>query len=167
MAAAKKLPQIGCVVLEDHIEVGANTTIDRATFGQTHIKQGSKIDNLVQFAHNVTIGEHTAIAAQAGIAGSTHIGARCQLGGQTGIAGHVRVGDQTTTGGQAGITKSYPQGKVVLMGTPAFERKAYLKNYAWFKQLGTMAQRIEQLEASSKSSATHERLSDQDCQDLN
>jgi UDP-3-O-[3-hydroxymyristoyl] glucosamine N-acyltransferase len=143
----QKIPQVGHVVLEDQVEIGANTTVDRATLGETRIRQGSKLDNLVQIAHNVEIGEHTVIAALSGIAGSAKIGARCQLGGQTGIAGHITVGAQTTVGGQAGVTKSYPKGHTILMGTPAFSRPAYLKSYAWLKQLPALAQRIEQLEA--------------------
>ncbi len=142
----QKIPQLGQVVLEDYVEIGANTTVDRATLGQTRIKQGSKIDNLVQVGHNVTIGEHTVIAALSGIAGSAQIGPFCQLGGQTGIAGHITLGEKTVVGGQAGVTKSYPQGNTTLMGTPAFDRKAYLKAYAWLKQLPALAQRLEQLE---------------------
>jgi UDP-3-O-[3-hydroxymyristoyl] glucosamine N-acyltransferase len=142
----QKIPQVGQVVLEDQVEIGANTTVDRATLGETRIRQGSKLDNLVQIAHNVDIGEHTVIAALSGIAGSAKIGDHCQLGGQTGIAGHITIGAQTTVGGQAGVTKSYPKGHTVLMGTPAFDRLAYIKSYAWFKQLPALVQRIEQLE---------------------
>jgi UDP-3-O-[3-hydroxymyristoyl] glucosamine N-acyltransferase len=144
----QKIPQAGQVVLEDQVEIGANTTIDRATLGETRIRQGSKLDNLVQIAHNVEVGEHTVIAALSGIAGSAKIGAHCQLGGQTGVAGHITVGNKTMIGGQAGVTKSYPKGHAILMGTPAFDRLAYVKSYAWFKQLPALAQRIEQLEAA-------------------
>jgi UDP-3-O-[3-hydroxymyristoyl] glucosamine N-acyltransferase len=142
-----KIPHLGKVILEDHVEIGANTTIDRATLGQTCIKQGSKIDNLVQIAHNVEVGEHTIIAAQAGIAGSAIIGPSCQLGGQTGIAGHITIGANTAIGGQAGVTKSYTKGSAMLMGTPAFERKNYVKSYAWFKQLPFLAKRLALLES--------------------
>ena len=136
----EKIPQIGGVILEDNIEIGANTTIDRATLGNTWIKQGTKIDNLVQIAHNVEIGRDTVIAALSGIAGSAKIGNSCMLGGQVGVAGHIEIGDKTIAAGQAGVTKSYKKGNVTLMGMPAFERKKYLKNYAIFKQLQTISQ---------------------------
>jgi UDP-3-O-[3-hydroxymyristoyl] glucosamine N-acyltransferase len=131
----QKIPQIGCVVIEDNVEIGANTTIDRATLGNTWIKQGAKIDNLVQVAHNVEIGKNTVIAALSGIAGTAKIGNNCMLGGQVGVAGHIEMGDKTIVAGQAGVTKSYKNGNVTLMGMPAFDRKKYLKNYAIFKQL--------------------------------
>eukprot|EP01132_Coremiostelium_polycephalum_P002974 gene2974-3712_t len=131
----EKIPQVGHVILEDDIEIGANTTIDRATLGHTFIQQGTKIDNLVQIAHNVEIGKNTVIAALSGIAGSAKIGNHCMLGGQVGVAGHTEMGPKTIVAGQAGVTKSYKSGHAVLMGTPAFERTQYLKSYALFKQL--------------------------------
>ncbi|ACE05728.1 hypothetical protein Aasi_0290 [Candidatus Amoebophilus asiaticus 5a2] len=136
----EKIPQVGGVILEDNIEIGANTTIDRATLGNTLIKQGTKIDNLVQIAHNVEVGKDTVIAALTGIAGSTKIGNNCMLGGQVGVAGHTEMGDRTVVAGQAGVTKSYKKGNVTLMGMPAIERKKYLKNYAIFKQLQNILQ---------------------------
>lgn len=136
----EKIPQLGCVVLEDNVEIGANATIDRATLGNTCIKQGTKIDNLVQVAHNVEIGRNTVIAALSGIAGSAKVGNNCMLGGQVGIAGHTEIGDKTIVAGQAGVTKSYKNGHITLMGMPAIERKKYLKNYAIFKQLKTIQQ---------------------------
>ncbi|OJW68393.1 MAG: UDP-3-O-(3-hydroxymyristoyl)glucosamine N-acyltransferase [Candidatus Amoebophilus sp. 36-38] len=131
----QKTPQLGYVVIEDHVEIGANTTIERATLGNTWIKQGTKIGNLVEIAHNVEIGRNTIIVALSGIAGSAKIGNHCMIGGQVGVAGHTEMGDKTMVAGQAGVTKSYKNGNITLMGTPAFERKKYLKNYALFKQL--------------------------------
>lgn len=141
----QKIPQLGYVVLEDYVEIGANTTIDRATLGSTWIKEGTKIDNLVQVAHNVEIGEHTVIAALSGIAGSAKLGAGCMLGGQVGVAGHTEVGSRTTVAGQGGVTKSYKQGETTLMGMPAFDRKQYLRSYVAFKQLPELAQKVRQL----------------------
>lgn len=143
----KKILQLGCVVLEDHVEIGANTTIDRATLGSTWIKQGTKLDNLVQVAHNVEIGAHTVIAALSGIAGSAKLGDGCMLGGQAGVAGHIEVGSRTAVAARGGVTKSYKQDQATLMGTPAFDRKQYLKSYAAFKQLPNLAQKVRQLEA--------------------
>ena len=143
-----KIPQIGKVIVEDNVEIGANTTVDRATLGQTRIKQGSKIDNLVQIGHNVEIGAHTMIAALTGIAGSAKLGAGCKLGGQVGIAGHATLADGTMVAGQAGVTKSHDQAKNILMGMPAFKRNHYLKSYALFKQLPALAQKIQVLAAA-------------------
>ena len=131
----KRIPSIGNVCLEDDVEIGAHTTIDAATVGSTIVGQGTKIDNLVQVAHNVQIGKHTGIAAQVGIAGSTKVGDYCRLGGQTGIAGHLHVGDHVTAVGRAGITRSFPKGHITLSGTPAFENKKFLSCYARFKNL--------------------------------
>ncbi|WP_419241748.1 UDP-3-O-(3-hydroxymyristoyl)glucosamine N-acyltransferase [Cardinium endosymbiont of Nabis limbatus] len=133
----KAIPSVGNVRLEDEVEIGANTTIDAATLGSTIVGKGSKIDNLVQVAHNVQIGKHTGIAAQVGIAGSTKIGNYCRLGGQTGIAGHLRLGDHITAIGRAGITRSFPKGAITLSGTPAFENKKFLSCYAQFKNLAS------------------------------
>jgi UDP-3-O-[3-hydroxymyristoyl] glucosamine N-acyltransferase len=134
----QKIPQVGGVILEDNIEIGANTTVDRATLGNTWVKQGTKIDNLVQIAHNVEVGRDTVIAALSGIAGSAKIGNNCMLGGQVGVAGHTDMGDGTVVAGQAGVTKSYKKGNITLMGMPAIERRKYLSNYAIFKQLHTI-----------------------------
>lgn len=131
----KRIPSIGNVQLEDDVEIGANTTIDAATIDSTIIRQGTKIDNLVQVGHNVQIGKHSAIAAQVGVAGSTKIGAYGRLGGQTGIAGHLHLGDSITAVGRAGITRSFPEGNITLSGTPAFENKKFLACYARFKNL--------------------------------
>ncbi|AXI24567.1 UDP-3-O-[3-hydroxymyristoyl] glucosamine N-acyltransferase LpxD [Cardinium endosymbiont of Sogatella furcifera] len=131
----KAIPSVGKVRLEDDVEIGANTTIDAATVGSTLIGKGTKIDNLVQVAHNVQIGKHTGIASQVGIAGSTKIGDYGRLGGQTGIAGHLHLGDHITAIGRAGITRSFPKGHITLSGTPAFEHKKFLACYARFKKL--------------------------------
>ena len=133
----QRIPSIGNVVLADDVEIGANSTVDAATLGQTSVGQGTKIDNLVQVAHNVQIGKHTGIAAQVGIAGSTKIGAYCRLGGQTGISGHLELGDQVTALGRAGITRSFKKGQITLSGTPAFEHRKFLACYAQFKKFAS------------------------------
>ena len=120
----QKVPQLGNVIVEDQVEIGANTCIDRATMGATIIKKGTKLDNLLQVAHNVEIGENSVIAAQTGISGSTKIGKGVMIGGQTGIAGHIRVADGTRAAGQSGITKTVSQPNMTLNGTPAFDAKA-------------------------------------------
>ena len=130
-----KIPQIGNVIIEDDVEIGANTTIDRATMGSTILKKGVKLDNLIQVAHNVVIGENTVIAAQAGIAGSSKIGKNCQIGGQVGISGHINIPDGTQIQGQSGIISSHIKENQKLYGSPALEYKNYLKSYAHFKNL--------------------------------
>lgn len=142
----KKIPQIGNVVLEDHVDIGANTTIDCGTFESTIIKEGVKIDNLVQIAHNVEVGEHTVIASQAGISGSTKIGRGVVLGGQVGVAGHIRVIDGTKAGGQTGITKTIKKKNQVLFGTPAVDKLGFMKSYAIYKKLPEVMDRIQHLE---------------------
>lgn len=146
----KKIPQLGNVILEDHVEIGANTTIDCATLGSTTIREGVKIDNLVQVAHNVEIGTNTAIAAQAGISGSSKIGPSCILAGQSGIAGHLEIGGYTTIAGQSGITKSCKKGREVLLGTPGLEKRKYLTCYAIFKKLPELIEKINRLEKITK-----------------
>lgn len=141
-----KIPQIGNVVIEDEVEIGANTVVDRATMGATLIKKGVKLDNLIQVAHNVEIGENTVIAAQAGIAGSTKIGAQCQVGGQVGIVGHLNLADRTLIQAQSGVTKSTRKPGSKLYGSPALEYGNYLKSYSVFKNLPDMASRIKDLE---------------------
>jgi UDP-3-O-[3-hydroxymyristoyl] glucosamine N-acyltransferase len=140
-----KIPQIGNVIVHDHVEIGANTTIDRATLGSTVIQEGVKLDNLVQIAHNVEIGKNTVIAAQTGIAGSTKIGAHCVIGGQVGIAGHLTLGDGVQIQGQTGVIKNIPSGKAI-QGTPAVEYKSYYKSYALFKRLPSIESRLSSLE---------------------
>ena len=145
----KKIPQLGNVVIEDNVEIGANTTIDRATMGSTIIRAGAKIDNLVQVAHNVEIGENTAIAAQAGISGSVKIGSGSLIGGQVGIAGHLNIGDQVKIGAQSGILKSIENGRMV-WGSPAFDHSAALRSLAIFRVLPQLEKRVRELEALLK-----------------
>lgn len=130
----EKIPQIGIVTIEDEVEIGANTCIDRSTMGSTVIKKGVKLDNLVQVAHNVEIGENTVMSAQVGIAGSTKIGAWCMFGGQVGLAGHIHIGEKTFLGAQSGVPGSI-KGNQTLIGTPPMEPKAYFKSQAIFRKL--------------------------------
>ena len=129
----KKIPQTGNVIIEDNCEIGANSTIDRASIGSTTIRKGVKIDNLVQIAHNCEIGENTVIAALAGISGSTKIGRNCMIGGQVGITGHISIADNTSIGAQAGIMSTIKKEGQSLLGSPAFDAKEYFKAYAIFK----------------------------------
>lgn len=140
----KKIPQTGNVVLEDDVEIGANTTVDRSTIGSTVIRKGSKLDNLIQIAHNVEIGQNTGIAAQTGVAGSSKIGAGCIIGGQVGIAGHLHIGDRTTIAAQSGVIADIAAGATV-MGSPSFDHKEYVKSYVVFRKLPKLARRIEQI----------------------
>lgn len=141
----KKIPQIGIVILEDNVEIGANTTIDRATMGATVIRKGVKLDNLVQLAHNVEVGENTVMAAQVGIAGSTKIGAQCMFGGQVGIAGHRRVGNKVTIGAQSGIPNDVKDGMEV-MGYPAVPKIDFARQTVHIKRLTEMNNTIKQLQ---------------------
>lgn len=141
----KKIPQIGNVVVEDHVEIGANCTIDRATIGSTIIRKGAKLDNLIQIAHNVEVGSYTVIAAQAGISGSTKIGKYVQIGGQAGLAGHLSIEDGVKINGQSGISKSIKTGQAVT-GTPAFNYTAALRSQAIFKNLPDLEKKIKELE---------------------
>ena len=142
----KKIPQIGNVVIEDEVEIGANTTIDRATMGSTIIRKGVKLDNLIQIAHNVEIGENTAIAAQAGISGSTKLGKDCIIGGQAGIVGHLHLADGTRINAQSGLSKSVTSPNTALTGSPAFDYKSSLKSQAIFRNLPEIQQRLQKLE---------------------
>jgi UDP-3-O-[3-hydroxymyristoyl] glucosamine N-acyltransferase len=142
----KTIPQVGNVVLEDQVSIGANTTIDCATMGSTLIRKGVKIDNQVHVAHNVVIGEHTVIAAQTGISGSTEIGAYCVLAGKVGIAGHLKIADRTTIGGNTGINKSITSPGKTLFGFLAMDMKHFLRSYSIFKNLEDLQKRIQQLE---------------------
>jgi len=144
-----KVPQLGNVVIEDDVEIGANTTIDRATIGSTLVKKGAKLDNLIQVAHNVEIGESTVIASQAGISGSTKIGKGVMIGGQAGIVGHIHLGDGAKINAQSGVSKSVEAGQAVT-GSPAFDYKASLRSQAVARKLPDMAQRISDLEAELK-----------------
>lgn len=145
-----KIPQLGKVVIEDFVEIGANTTIDRATMGNTHISKNVKIDNLVQIAHNVEIGENTAIAAQTGISGSTKLGKNCITGGQVGLAGHLQLADGTRLGAQSGLSKSVKKRNTDWFGSPAFEYKQAIKSEVIFRQLPDLLDRLRQLEEEVK-----------------
>lgn len=142
----KKVPQIGNVIIEDDVEIGANTTIDRATMGSTYIRKGVKLDNLIQIAHNVEIGENTVIAAQSGVSGSTKVGRNCMIGGQVGIVGHIHIADGTRIGAQSGISKSVTTPGTAINGAPAFDYKSSLKSHAIFRNLPELQQRLLKLE---------------------
>ncbi len=133
----EKIPQIGITILEDNVEIGANTCVDRATMGATIVHSGAKLDNLIQIAHNDEIGSHTVMAAQVGIAGSTKVGEWCMLGGQVGIAGHLHIGDRVNLGAQSGVPGSIKDGSQ-LIGTPPMEQKPYFKSAAVYRRLPEM-----------------------------
>ncbi|MBK7572088.1 MAG: UDP-3-O-(3-hydroxymyristoyl)glucosamine N-acyltransferase [Bacteroidetes bacterium] len=141
-----KVAQIGNVILEDHVDVGANTTIDRATLGSTIIRKGVKLDNLIQIAHNVEIGENTVIAAQTGVAGSTKIGKDCMIGGQVGIVGHITIADKVKIAAQSGIGSSITGEGEILQGSPAFGIGDYKRSYVVYRKLPTLEKRIKELE---------------------
>ncbi|WP_128331427.1 UDP-3-O-(3-hydroxymyristoyl)glucosamine N-acyltransferase [Apibacter sp. HY039] len=141
----EKVPQLGNVVLEDNVEIGSNCSIDRATIGSTIIKKGVKLDNLIQVAHNVEIGEHTVIASQSGIAGSSKIGSWSMLGGQVGISGHIKIGNKVVIQAQSGITNDVPDSQR-LFGSPAMQYMKYQKSFIYFKQFPEIVKRIDQLE---------------------
>lgn len=140
-----KIPQTGNVIIEDHVDIGANVTIDRATMGSTIIRSGVKLDNLIQVAHNVEIGANTVIAAQTGISGSTKIGKNVLIGGQAGIAGHLQLGDGSRVNAQSGVGKDLPPGKSVT-GSPAYEYTAAMRGLALVKNLPELEKRITELE---------------------
>lgn len=142
----QKVPQIGNVIIEDHVEVGSNTTIDRATLGSTIIRKGVKLDNLIQVAHNVEIGENTVIAAQTGIAGSTKIGRDCMIGGQVGIVGHITIADGTKIAAQSGVGHSIKDPNTIVQGSPAFAIMDYKKAYIGFMKLPELIKQVAQLE---------------------
>lgn len=140
-----KVPQIGRVIIEDDVEIGANSTVDRATTGETRVKRGSKIDNLVQIAHNVVVGEDCIIAAQAGIAGSSELGKNVVLAGQAGLVGHITIGDGAMVGAQGGVTKSVPPDTAV-SGYPAREHKKARRLWAYTNKLPDLFERVKELE---------------------
>lgn len=144
-----KVPQIGNVILEDNVEIGANTCIDRATMGSTIIKKGVKLDNLIQVAHNVVIGENTVVAAQTGIAGTAKIGEHCMIGGQVGIVGHLTISDGTRVAAQSGIGSTTTPG-AILQGSPAFDAHKYQRSYVMFRKLPELYQQINELEREIK-----------------
>ena len=146
----EKIPQIGIAILEDDVEIGANTCIDRATMGATVIKRGVKLDNMVQVAHNVVIDEHTVMAAQCGVAGSTKIGSWCMVGGQAGISGHIKIGNQVKVGGHSGVTNNVQDGKAV-MGYPSFEHTQFARATVIFKKLPEMYREMDALKKEIES----------------
>lgn len=139
-----KIPQVGTVVIEDDVEIGANATIDRATLGETRIKKGAKLDNLIQVGHNCTIGENTVIAAQAGLSGSTHVGKNVRVGGQVGFAGHLKVGDGAAIGAQSGVSKSIPDGSYVF-GYPAKPHMEEFRIQGALKRLPELLREMKRL----------------------
>lgn len=142
----KKVPHVGNVVVEDHVEIGAGTCIDRASLGSTLIRTGTKIDNLVHIAHNVEVGAHTVMAAQVGIAGSAKIGPHVMLGGQTGVAGHISLAKGTRTQAQSGIGSSIKEEGKAVFGSPAIDYNEYVRAYIVFKQLPELAKKVRELE---------------------
>jgi UDP-3-O-[3-hydroxymyristoyl] glucosamine N-acyltransferase len=146
-----KIPQLGNVILEDHVEIGANVTIDRATMGSTIIRKGVKLDNLIQIAHNVEVGENTVMAAQTGISGSTKVGKNCMFGGQVGLAGHIKIANGTKIGAQGGILGDVKEENTAIIGSPAIEVKQFLKSSVIFKKLPDMKLKIDSLEKEIES----------------
>ena len=146
----KKVPQIGNVMIEDGVEIGANTTIDRATIGSTLIKSGAKLDNLLQIAHNVEIGNNSVIAAQSGISGSTKIGKNVMIGGQAGIVGHIQIADGSKINAQSGVSKSIKTPNSAVTGSPAYDYTSALRSQAITRNLPELEKRIKELEALVK-----------------
>ena len=149
-----KIPQIGIVTIEDNVEIGANTCVDRSTMGSTYVRKGVKLDNLIQIAHNTDIGENTVMSSQVGIAGSTKVGQWCMFGGQVGISGHITIGDKVYLGAKSGVPGSIKSGQR-LIGTPLMEQRAYFKSQAiirrlpeMYKELGELKKEIEKLKNS-------------------
>jgi UDP-3-O-[3-hydroxymyristoyl] glucosamine N-acyltransferase len=142
----QKVAQIGNVIIEDHVEIGANSTIDRATLGSTIIRKGVKLDNLIQIAHNVEIGENTVIAAQTGVAGSTKIGKNCMIGGQVGIVGHIQIADGVKIAAQSGIGNSLTTPNEIVQGSPAFNISDYKRSYVMFRKLPELEKKIQELQ---------------------
>lgn len=150
----KKIPQIGNVVIEDDVEIGANCAIDRATLGSTILRKGVKLDNLIHIAHNVEIGSNTYVAANCVVAGSTKIGSNCMLSGQVGVVGHLSIADNTILAAQAGVSKSITKKGGVYLGSPAFAINKYRKAYILFRNLESIVERIENLERANKKIVT-------------
>jgi UDP-3-O-[3-hydroxymyristoyl] glucosamine N-acyltransferase len=142
----KKVPQIGNVIIQDNVEIGSNATIDRATIGSTIIKAGAKLDNLIQIAHNVEVGNNTVIAAQAGVSGSTKIGSNVMIGGQAGVVGHIVIADGTKINAQSGVSKSIKTPKSAVTGSPAFDYTSALRSQAVSRNLPELEKRISELE---------------------
>ena len=146
-----KIPQLGNVVLEDHVEIGANVTIDRATMGSTIIHKGVKLDNLIQIGHNVEVGDNTVMAAQTGISGSTKIGKNCMFGGQVGLAGHIKIANGTKIGAQGGILSNIKEENTAIIGSPAIDVRQFMKSSIIFRKLPEMSSKIDSLEKELES----------------
>jgi len=146
-----KIPQLGNVVLEDNVEIGANVTIDRATMGSTMIRKGVKLDNLIQIGHNVEVGENTVMAAQVGVAGSSKVGRNCMFGGQVGIAGHMKIAPGTKIGAQSGIGGDVKEENTIILGTPAFDFKSFMKSSVVFRKLPDLKTRVDRIEKDIES----------------
>jgi UDP-3-O-[3-hydroxymyristoyl] glucosamine N-acyltransferase len=146
-----KIPQLGNVILEDNVEIGSNVTIDRATMGSTIIRKGVKLDNLIQIAHNVEVGENSVMAAQTGISGSTKVGKNCMFGGQVGLAGHLRIANGTKIGAQGGILGDVKEENTAILGSPAIEVKQFLRSSVIFRKLPEMKIKIDSLEKEIES----------------
>lgn len=146
----KKVPQVGNVIVEDFVEIGACTCIDRAALGSTIIHSGAKLDNLIHIAHGVEVGANTVIAAQVGIAGSTTVGENCQLGGQAGLAGHITIADRTRLQAQSGVASSIKETDTALFGSPAFDYNEFVRAYVGFKQLPELMKKVRDLEKKIK-----------------
>ena len=142
----KNIPQLGNVIIGNHVDIGANTTVDRATMGSTVIEDGVKLDNLVQIAHNVEVGKNTVIASQTGISGSAKIGEHCVIGGQVGMAGHIKLANNTSVGAQSGVGKTVKEEGIMLFGSPAIEYSNQMKSIIVFKKLPDLQKRIQELE---------------------
>jgi UDP-3-O-[3-hydroxymyristoyl] glucosamine N-acyltransferase len=145
-----KIPQLGNVVLEDNVEIGANVTIDRATMGSTIIGRGVKLDNLIQIGHNVEVGANTVMAAQTGISGSTKIGKNCMFGGQVGLAGHIKIADGTKIGAQAGLLGDVKEQNTAIIGSPAIEIRQFMKSSVIFRKLPELKSKVDQVEKELK-----------------
>lgn len=152
----EKIPQVGNVMIDDDVEIGANTTIDRSTMGSTRVHKGVKLDNLVHLAHNVEVGENTAMAAQVGVSGSTHLGKNCVVGGQTGFVGHLHIADGSKFGGQCGVMGSIKEENQEFMGTPIQPLRQYLKSNARFRHIDEMARKLEALEKELAELKSHQ-----------
>lgn len=153
--AYDKIPQTGNVVLENHVEIGANTTVDRATLGSTIIREGTKLDNLIQIGHNVEVGKNTVIVAQTGIAGSTKIGNNCIIGGQVGMVGHITIADKVKIQAQSGVNNSIKEEGMAVQGSPAFNIVDYKRSYVLYRKLPEMDKRISDIENTIKNIATN------------
>ena len=146
----EKVPQLGKVIIEDHVEIGANTTVDRSTMGATILRKGVKLDNLIMIGHNVEVGENTVIAAQSGISGSSKVGKNCMFGGQVGLIGHITIASGVKIAAQSGITKDIKEEGIVVQGSPAFEFGPYQRSYAVFRNLPKLVKQVNDLEKRSE-----------------